>query len=362
MNRNSFSCTLIAALAIAATMIGGKPVGAQYYKDKTITVLVGAGAAGGVSIMARIISRNLAKSIEGNPKIIVKNLPGGGGAKAQSFLYDKARNDGTTVYYGFWNGIAQVVKAPGIRFKYEKFVPVGGLKLAGVLLWGRKDMLPGGLKESADISKVKRFKFGGMGIINSRTLMATLSLEVLKVNYQFIGGWRGNGKVRAAIAGKEIMGTADAIHIYLPFATKLMKGNEFAIFHLPKVNSNGTVTANPIMAKYAPNFMDVYKKIHGGVPSGTAWEALKQALVIGGSMQHVLMGPPGLNSKAAVALEKGLKIAMASENFSKDMKKQVLFVPEYVDRETALKVLAAPGKTSSKLQKYYKNFIVQATR
>jgi tripartite-type tricarboxylate transporter receptor subunit TctC len=348
----------ITALA-AVAIFGTTSADAQYYKGKTITVLVGAGPSSGATIMARIMSKNLAANIEGSPNVIVKNLPGGGGSKAQNFLYEKAKKDGMTVYYGFWNGLAQVVGAPGLRFKYENFTPVGGLKLAGVLVWGRKDALPKGSTDPADIGKGKKFRIGTIGIQNGRSLMALLGLEALKANYTFIGGYRGNGKVRLAVASGELMGSVDAIHIYLPIVNKVMKGLNMGMYHVPLIDQAGNVSSNPILTKYAPNIVDVYKKMHGVAPSGLKWEAFKQSVVLTQSMQHMVMGPPGMNEEAAKALEVALKKAMASKDFAKDMKNQVIFVPKYVDRATAKKVLAGPSKTSPELKQYYKDFIAK---
>ena len=91
MSRLSRQFTVfLGAAALAAGAIGAAPAEAQYYKGKTITVLVGAGPASGATIMARIVSKNLAASVEGNPDVIVKNLPGGAGSKAQNFLYEES--------------------------------------------------------------------------------------------------------------------------------------------------------------------------------------------------------------------------------------------------------------------------------
>jgi hypothetical protein len=125
------------------------------------------------------------------------------------------------------------------------------------------------------------------------------------------------------------------------------------------IDQSGNVSDNPIVAKYAPNIVDVYKKMHGSAPSGLAWEAFKQSVVLTQSMQHMVMGPPGMNEEAAKALEVAMKNAMASEGFAKDMKNQVIFVPKYIDRKTAYKVLAGPSTTSPELRKYYKAFIAK---
>ena len=355
---NSFAA--IAAIAVAAVgVLNTSPAAAQYYEGKTITVLIGAGPGSGVTTMGRIMAENLSRSIEGNPEVIVQNMPGGGGAKAQNFLSEQADKDGTTIYYGFWNGIGQVVEAPGIRFNYQDFVAAGGIKLAGVLLWTRKDVVDGGLSSPGGITGVDEFTIGTPGL-NGRTMMALLGLEALGLDWKFVGGWEGNGQAARAVASGEMVGMVDAIHVYLPNRVPLLDGNAYPLFHMPQVNPDGSVVANPAMAEHAPSFMDVYREIHGTEPSGLAWEAFKQSLVINESMQHMVIGPPGMDPEAAAALRAGVEIAVNSEAYANDMKNQVIFVPDYVDPDRAAEILAVPGTTSAELRDFYKGIMAEA--
>ena len=128
--------------------------------------------------------------------------------------------------------------------------------------------MPAGSDASA-IGKASPFKMGSIGIQNGRSLMAVLGLEALKANFTYIGGYRSNGKVRQAVASGELMGAVDAIHIYLPIVSKVMKGGQMGIYHVPLIDQAGMVSTNPVLAKYAPNIVDVYKKMHGSEPPGS---------------------------------------------------------------------------------------------
>src|SRR5215470_10270630 len=84
------------ALAVLAAMVG--PACADdFYAGKTITFVVGTDFGGGFSIYARAIARHLPRFIPGRPTIVLKNMPGAGGAVASTWLYQMAPRDGTVV-------------------------------------------------------------------------------------------------------------------------------------------------------------------------------------------------------------------------------------------------------------------------
>ena len=54
-------------------------------------------SAGGFSIYARALGKYLPRYIPGNPTVVVKNMPGAGGATASAWLYRIAPKDGTAI-------------------------------------------------------------------------------------------------------------------------------------------------------------------------------------------------------------------------------------------------------------------------
>src|SRR6202035_1705179 len=70
---------------------------ADFYKGRTITLVVGYGPSGGYDLFARMTARHLGRFIPGNPTIVVQNMPGAGSLRATNWLYAAAPRDGTVI-------------------------------------------------------------------------------------------------------------------------------------------------------------------------------------------------------------------------------------------------------------------------
>src|SRR3990172_990115 len=121
--RNSL---FILGLAITA-QFGIANVEAQdFYKGKTIRLIVATTPGGGFDAYSRAIARHMGKHIPGNPTIIVENMPGAGMLIGANYLYKQAKSDGLTV--GNWIGtlvLGQITSRKGVEFDARKFEYVG---------------------------------------------------------------------------------------------------------------------------------------------------------------------------------------------------------------------------------------------
>ena len=72
----TWSAAVAAALGALATIPPVTPAAAQFYKGKTLTLIVNYGVGGNIDTEARILARHLPKHIAGAPTIIIQNTPG----------------------------------------------------------------------------------------------------------------------------------------------------------------------------------------------------------------------------------------------------------------------------------------------
>ena len=86
---------VIAALIALVPAAGSAQSVAEFYKGKTIDLMVGFSAGGAYDVYARMIARYMGKHIPGNPNMVVKNLDGGGSLRLTNALYNAMPKDGT---------------------------------------------------------------------------------------------------------------------------------------------------------------------------------------------------------------------------------------------------------------------------
>jgi tripartite-type tricarboxylate transporter receptor subunit TctC len=69
----------------------------DFYRGKTVSLVVSSSTGGGYDTLARMISRYLPKHLPASPNVVVRNMPGAGGIVATNHLYSIAPKDGSTI-------------------------------------------------------------------------------------------------------------------------------------------------------------------------------------------------------------------------------------------------------------------------
>ena len=127
-------------------LIGGPAFAAdvaEFYKGKTVNLIVGYGPGGGYDLYARLLARHMAHRIPGNPTITVQNMPGAGSMRAANHLFIGAPKDGTA--FGIFDRnmplMAFIGGSSNVQFDPLKFVWIGSLSDSSddaFVLWARK--------------------------------------------------------------------------------------------------------------------------------------------------------------------------------------------------------------------------------
>jgi len=87
-------CLMLAGFAIE--LARAEPV-EDFYRGKTISLVVSSSPGGGYDTLTRAVARYLGKHIPGNPAVIVRNMPGAGGIVATKYIARVAPRDGLTI-------------------------------------------------------------------------------------------------------------------------------------------------------------------------------------------------------------------------------------------------------------------------
>ncbi|MFM1817012.1 MAG: hypothetical protein RLZ98_3707, partial [Pseudomonadota bacterium] len=91
----------LSVLALSAALAAGSSGTAvaqdDFYKGKTMRILIGFPPGGSYDLYGQVISLYWGKKIPGEPNVIVEHRPGGGGRTAASYFFSKAPTDGTVI-------------------------------------------------------------------------------------------------------------------------------------------------------------------------------------------------------------------------------------------------------------------------
>src|SRR6187549_3777197 len=85
---------MAAAILLFVVPAQAEPI-EDFYRGKTLRMLIGYGPGGGYDIYGRLVAEFLQRYLPGKPTIIAQNMPGAGSFSAASFVVDVAPKDGT---------------------------------------------------------------------------------------------------------------------------------------------------------------------------------------------------------------------------------------------------------------------------
>ena len=350
--------SLFFLLILAAGTFSSPASAEPYYEGKTITVVMGLDASAGGTTVGRPLAKHLQQQLPGDPTVVIKNMPGASLMKAHLYVLLKAPKDGTVIYYGPRSSLGELLDLPGHSFKYTQFEALGGAQISGLVIFARDDVIPGGLQTAADITKAKRLLFSGMAPDHGRMIISTLGLRLIGADYAYIAGYPSSGATRAAVMSGEGSVSVDAAHSYInqvapAFASA---GDGMALFTVPYLSDEGELVSNPLLPE-VESLPDLYEEIAGEPASGPVWDAIKSLIEIDQTMQHVFLGPPGMNPAAAAEIRAAIVPALTTDAFKEEALKMLSFVPEPVGYERAEQILESTADVSPEVLELIKAHI-----
>ncbi len=174
---------------------------ADFYRGKTLNLIVGYSPGGGYDTYTRILARHLGKHIPGNPTIVVQNMPGAGSLKLANYLYNVAPKDGATIGT-FSRGMAMEPLIGGVNAQFDstKFTWLGsGTNETSVFVaWHTSPV-----KTWNDLI-TKTFTVGGEGSGSDPDIYALLLKNAFGVKLKLITGYPGTAEIAIALERGEV--------------------------------------------------------------------------------------------------------------------------------------------------------------
>ena len=328
------------------------------YEGGNITVVIGLDASAGGTTVGRLLAKHLESALEGNPSVVVNNMPGASGLSAHLHVLLKAPKDGTTVFYGPRSSLGELLQFPGFTFKYSDFTPLGGVQIAGLVVYARTDSVPGGVSSPEDVVGSGQLLYGGMPPEHGRMIITTMGLDLIGADYKYIAGYPSSGNIRAAVISGEVNTGTDAAHAYMNQVEPVLveTGQAIPLFTLPVQDSNGNLVQNSLLPE-VPSLPDLYEQIYGEAPAGVLWDSITTMIELDQTMSHVFLGPPNMDPAAVEAFRTGLAQAMSTPEFREEAMQVLGYVPEFINHERQSSIQNATAEVTPEVLEYIKGQI-----
>jgi tripartite-type tricarboxylate transporter receptor subunit TctC len=199
----------VIGIAAIATLALAAPHAAlaqdDFYRGKTVEVLVGFSAGGGYDAYGRALSRFLGNHIPGNPTVVVRNMPGAGSLSMVNHINSVAAKNGLTI--GIFDPsliIAPLLGGSNAKYDASKLSWIGSM--AGgtnvCITWHASPA-----KTWDDLfSAQSPWPFGTTGPADSRYQHTAILRNMFGAKVKPISGYTGSSEVRLAMERGEIAG------------------------------------------------------------------------------------------------------------------------------------------------------------
>jgi tripartite-type tricarboxylate transporter receptor subunit TctC len=281
---------------------------ANFYRNKTVRIIVGFTAGGGYDQYSRMIGRHLSRYIPGNPAVIVDNMAGAGSIIAANHMFNAAPKDGTVI--GNISGpiiLEQLFGNPAVQFDMGKFrylaVPVSETY---VFIVTKKPSI-------AKFDEIlgpngKQVTVGG--IPGSTVEHApVLARDLLGANLKIVLGYKGTADVRMAIDSGEVEGFFNSYTSLKITSFDKIKSGEWLVL--------AQFSEKPIKDLIVPNVPTI--------PQITKNNEHRLLIKFGTSTPNdfgkVYVVPPGTPPARAAALEAAFERAFADKELQADAAK-----------------------------------------
>jgi tripartite-type tricarboxylate transporter receptor subunit TctC len=291
---------------------------ADFYRGKTLRLIVGVGVGSGYDINARAIARHLPTHVPGNPTVIVQNQPGAGSLTMTNALYNTGPFDGTVIGASF-NGMptTPLLQPTGVRFDPVKLVWIGSSNRESQVTY---------LWHTAPVDKFEEIR-SKETVVGAQAPGTTQYDYPMLVNHLFgfkfkvITGYESTPKIHLAMESGEVQGNGASNWSSL----KALNANWITEKKV-KILAQWSLRKHPDLPD-VPMVLDLAKT-----------DADRQAMLLG--LARLEFGrpfflPPGVPADRVAALRRAFDETMKDKDFLADAEKLKIDVDPLTGQEVA---------------------------
>jgi len=293
--------SLCAAILLALLPFGAADAAEGFYKNKSVTFIIGSAVGGGYDTYSRLLASHLGRHLEGSPTVVPQNMPGAGSIRAANYLYNGARQDGTVI--GMLDQaiyLYQILGTPDLKVDATKFHWLGRIFRNSAVLFARRE---------AQVQKIEDV-FDKTLIVSTSGTASRLNWTVLKntlgMKFTLIQGYQGTGESMLAVQRGEV----DALSMEWPLlrimGEPLMRDKKINLLLQTGLEKEADLSQIPRMIDLARN-----------EDERNLLELFSSPSVIGRSV----LAPPGTPPERVAELRRAFMATIEDKDFLADVKR-----------------------------------------
>ena len=308
------------SLALLGALILANPAAAQnneaeFYKGKTVRIVVGYAPGGGYDIYARMIAPYVSKAL--GTTVVVENQPGAGGTTALNRTM-AAPPDGLVfmLVNGLGAAFSQLTDQPGVRFDLGKLSHLGTVSASPWVWLVGPDAQIDTPKKAIDAKK--RFMWSGSGPIDGLSDGAAFTCEALKLDCRIVVGYPGSNEAAIAVTKGEM----DMIYVSDTSANNYVKAGQ----------NKALATMGRVKSRFFPNLPTIFEAVSLDADQQWIFDLHSTAENLG----RILVAPPNMPAERLAFLRNAVKTALTDPQLVADGEKSQRYI-DFIEAEPTRK-------------------------
>ena len=240
------TCVVVALFCLNAGKIGGAAAEDEFFRGKTVRVLIGAAPGGGYDQDARLIARHIAAHLPGNPTAVAENMPGASSLVLTNYLFNSAPRDGTA--FGIINlamPLEQLLGNQNIHFDATKFAWLGRTRKATEMgvVWHTSPV-----NTIRDVFEHETI-VGGTGPTSETEYVPRLLNNLAGTKFRIVSGFSGISDLGLAMERGEVEGGAAPLDALMGYRSDWLRDKKVKMLVIYTRTRNPAIPDVPSMVE-----------------------------------------------------------------------------------------------------------------
>ena len=288
----------IAAVALALPCASHAQSVADFYKGKSVELLIGYSGGGGYDVYARLLARHIGRHVPGNPTIIPRNMPGAGSLVLANWLYNVAPKDGTAIgMIGRGTPFDPMLGIDAAKFDPTKYLWLGSMnnEVSVCVSWHTS-----GINTYEDVLK-RELVVGGTGPSADTDQFPRITNAVLGTKFRIISGYPGGNDINLAMERGEVGGRCGwSWSSVISTRMNWFKEKKVNVLMQLALDKHDDLPNVPLVVDLAKN---------------DEQRAILRVIFARQALGRPFMGPPGVPEERATALRRAFMDTMKDKAF-----------------------------------------------